>query len=94
MCIVDFFTARASARLRDALDAVAFAVFTVIVAVLTGRMIDGALPSTTASASACSCGSRSGGATRGAAVADGCGAVCAWTAWERLAAFVSARKAA
>lgn len=93
--IVDFFTARASARLRDALDAVAFAVFTVIVAVLTERMIEGAFTQYERERVSMFLRIPQWWGYAAASVAGVLWvAVCAWTAWERLAAFVSGRKAA
>jgi TRAP-type C4-dicarboxylate transport system permease small subunit len=41
--IVDFFTMRLPARVNDAIDAVAYIVFAVVAAVITWRIIDGAI---------------------------------------------------
>jgi TRAP-type C4-dicarboxylate transport system permease small subunit len=90
--IVDFFTARAPQRVRDFLDAVAYALFAVIVAVLTERMIEGAwtqyergrvsmflqLP-------------QWWGYALAAAACVLWTAVCGFTAWERLRAFRGGR---
>jgi TRAP-type C4-dicarboxylate transport system permease small subunit len=87
--IVDFFTMKASQRTKDALDAIAYVVFAVIVAVLAERMIEGGITQFERERVSMFLRIPQWWGYAGASVASLLWlAVCAYTAWERFLAFV------